>query len=339
MALLEKMRAGTDSASTRLLLGAVLLVFVFWTGGRARNSGNDIVAVVNGKSLTETDLNRIYRRNIEQQKGSPTEEQRQEASWQQSLQELVREEAMFQAATAAGIDAADDEVKRALISDRSFVDADGKFDESAYKRTVKQLGYTRAAFETMIHRQVVLSKLQDIAVSGVAVTEADARRAWVAQGTRVRLRYVALPDTAFLDEIVVADSDRDAYAAANGGKIEERYKESYERLYNLPKRFQLRTIVLRTDVEGIDKAAVRAKADQLHAAATAGGDFAELARASSEDLTASAGGSLGVVAANQLDPVLAAAVEGLAEGAVSPVVETGRGFQVLKLEKSSLRRP
>jgi parvulin-like peptidyl-prolyl isomerase len=332
MAMLEKMRTGTDSASTRLLLGAVLLVFIFWTGGRARNAGNEIVAVVNGKSLTETDLNQIYRANLEERPGNETAAERQEV-WQRSLQELVREEAMFQAALDAGLDASDDEVKRVLVRDRTFLDADGKFDESAYKRTVKQMGYTRAAFEAMLYRRIVLEKLETVAVSGVAVTEEDARRAWTAGGTRVRLRYVALPEMAFLDEVIVADSDRDAYAAANGGKIEERYKESYDRLYNLPKRYQLRAILLRTDLPGADKAAVKAKAEEVHAAALAGGSFEDLARTWSEDLAASTGGSLGLVAADQLDPVLAAAVEATAAGAVSAVVETGRGFQVLLVEK------
>ena len=145
--------------------------------------------------------------------------------------------------------------------------------------------------------------------------------------------FVRLPVEAFLDDVVVSDADRDAYVAANADKIKARYDEGYSRFYNLPKRYQLRTILLKTGVAGMDDATVQARAEAIRAEAAAGADFESLARRWSEDLSASNGGQLGVMAKDQVDPALVAAADAAGVGKVSAVTKTDRGFQFLLVEK------
>jgi parvulin-like peptidyl-prolyl isomerase len=149
----------------------------------------------------------------------------------------------------------------------------------------------------------------------------------------VDLTFVRLPQTAFLSDIPVSDAERDAYVTQNADKLKGKYDELFDRFYNLPKRYEVSTILLRTDIAGIDKEEVRKRADAVHAEAVAGKDFAQLAKTWSEDLTAGNGGDLGTQAANQLDPVLVDAADKTGAGKISDVVETGRGFQILKVGK------
>jgi len=206
---------------------------------------------------------------------------------------------------------------------------DGKFDQQTYDHELRERGYSADRFEELQRRDMLLQKVQEIAQAGVTVTEAEVRAAWETRSTGYDLRYVRLPMLAFLDDVPVTDADRDAFIAANKDTIKKRYDEAFERSYNLPKRYTLSEIVLRTDAPGADKAATKAKADEIAAKAAAGADFSELARTFSEDLTASSGGNLGQRAPAQLDPVLVTAADAAGVGKVSPAVETGRGYEII----------
>lgn len=64
-----------------------------------------------------------------------------------------------------------------------------------------------------------------------------------------------------------------------------------------------------------------------------GGDFATVAREQSTDSTANEGGWLGKVALSALRPELRDALNGVAPGQISPIVKTGVGYAILKVEK------
>jgi tetratricopeptide (TPR) repeat protein len=79
-----------------------------------------------------------------------------------------------------------------------------------------------------------------------------------------------------------------------------------------PRRVFLKMIVV----------ANRASADALRAELDRGASFFDLARQNSADASAPAGGFLGAVWLDKMDPLLAAAVARLAQGATSPVIES-----------------
>lgn len=81
------------------------------------------------------------------------------------------------------------------------------------------------------------------------------------------------------------------------------------------------------------EARARAKAEGLLARARSGEDFAELARAESEAPSARDGGDLGWLRRGAIQADLERAAFGLQAGAVSGLVRTRAGWQILKLEE------
>jgi len=77
----------------------------------------------------------------------------------------------------------------------------------------------------------------------------------------------------------------------------------------------------------------RERAEEAARRAAQGEDFGGLARALSEDLSASRGGDLGLVRLTDLAEPLRSAAGALRPGEVSPVVEVAGGFVVLKRER------
>ena len=73
------------------------------------------------------------------------------------------------------------------------------------------------------------------------------------------------------------------------------------------------------------------KAQRIVTRLDAGENFITLAQAESIDPTAAAGGLLGRLGLSTLPPILRDALEGIAPGHVSPVVQIPTGFAILKV--------
>ncbi len=332
MSLLERLRSGTDSTSTRLTVGVVAAVFIFWgIGSRDQRDRNSTLASVNGSAITDLEVREALR-----QRGGRLPADQRDAILAETVEELVREEVLVQEAERLGMRVSDKELADNLRQEARF-QKDGAFDTKTYAASLKAMGTTRGAFEARVRRQLLLKRVLDVVAAGVDVPETEVRRTWEERSTQLQASYVRVAPSTFRDDVVVTDGERDAWLAANGAKVEARYKELFERVYNLPKRITASTILLRTDIPGADAKAVRARLEGLRAEAVTG-DMAALARRWSEDLSASDGGALGTQAAGQLDAAALAAIDKAGAGQVTEVVETARGLQIFKVERIDAAR-
>ncbi len=337
MSVLESIRKGTDSTSTRVLIGVTVAFFIYWSAGSGDKGQTSIYATVNGATITDSDFRRAFV-NAARQEGRNLSDSEEQDLGGRILTGLIEEEALVQEAARLGVAVSEVEVAREVVKIPSFASADGKFDEKTYLKLLKANNLTRGGFEASVHRSLLVQKLADLASRSVSTTEAELREAYTKEGTTLDLSFVRLPVAAFLAGISVSDADRDAFATQNGDRVKIRYDESFTRFYDLPKRYQLRTILLKTDLPGADEAAVRARLDAIRTEAAAGADFATLARRWSEDLSASNGGSLGLQALAQLDAAIATAADAAGAGKVTEVVKTDRGLQVLLVESIEAAR-
>lgn len=336
---METLRKGSDSTSTRLLLGIVLLVFMFWGVGSGQQGSNTIIAEVNGTSITRTDVDRAFRQaynqEVQRRQGRRPEDDEAAQLRTNVIQELIQQEALVQEAERLGVLVHPDEVARYITRISAFKNKDGKFDDELYRERIRGMGSTAAQFEEQIRREILIGRLSEIAAGAVSVTDDEIKTAALLEGTQIELSFVRLSNTAFLEDVVIPDAERDQFIQQNADKIKASYDADYDRFYNLPKRYQLRSILLRTDIPGTDAAALKQRAEAIRAEAAApGADFAALARRYSEDASyASSGGNLGMRPAAQFDPKETEAADAAGVGKVTGVVETSKGLEILLVEK------
>ena len=109
------------------------------------------------------------------------------------------------------------------------------------------------------------------------------------------------------------------------------YYDAHRDDFATPARVNLRMIVLlKEDAAGLVD--LRARADAIRERLLAGEDFAVVAREVSQGTKAEAGGDWGWVEPTLLRPELAAAVQDMAPGSISRVIETDGEFYILRLE-------
>jgi peptidyl-prolyl cis-trans isomerase SurA len=114
----------------------------------------------------------------------------------------------------------------------------------------------------------------------------------------------------------------------------QRYFEEHKQDYEQQENVKLSEILISTGAGGEDAqktAEAQAKASDIEAKLHAGGDFAALARASSNGTTAADGGDLGTYKRGQLNPVFENATFPLKTGEFTEPIRTKQGFVILKV--------
>src|SRR5688572_10326476 len=97
MSVLENLRKGTDSTSTRLMVGVVVLVFIFWGAGNSGGDKTAIYAEVNGESITDTEFRRAFNNAARASERTLSDAEEKELAGN-VLDELVEREALHQEA-------------------------------------------------------------------------------------------------------------------------------------------------------------------------------------------------------------------------------------------------
>jgi peptidyl-prolyl cis-trans isomerase SurA len=116
----------------------------------------------------------------------------------------------------------------------------------------------------------------------------------------------------------------------------ERYFEEHKQEYAKPESVQLSEILVSTGPDPDDEAKVaagKAKADDIEAKLSAGGDFAQLAKSFSDGTTAADGGAFGTFKRGELAKVFEDATFGLKAGQYSAPIRTKQGYIIFRVDQ------
>ncbi|MDP8230673.1 MAG: peptidylprolyl isomerase [Candidatus Gorgyraea atricola] len=128
--------------------------------------------------------------------------------------------------------------------------------------------------------------------------------------------------------------DRDIYAGVTVSEQEKQaeYEKNKDKL-SVPEQVKASHILImaKPDASDEDKNAAKAKIEDLRRKALSGEDFAELAKANSQDGSASNGGDLGYFGRGAMVKPFEDAAFSLEAGQISQIVETQFGYHILKV--------
>jgi peptidyl-prolyl cis-trans isomerase D len=349
------------------ILVALGVVFVFWGinfstdfGGLSRAQGIE----VNGREVPVADVRQNYQDQLSRMQaafgdaGVPDE--MQSAMQKQVLEQAVRTELIRQRTRKLGFEATDAEVLEAIREVPAF-QVDGKFSPDAYHAALRSINMSPERFEAE-QREYVLARQLDRGLYSsafvlpgelerrVALLEETRSVGWVAVPAREFEPDVALDDAAiaayyeanqsrYMSEehatVDFVELDIDAFAAkadVSEATLREFYDENKAR-YTQAGRRHARHILI---AAGGDEAAAEAKAKAAYERATAGEDFAALARELSEDPgSKESGGDLGEAERGDFVGPFGDAVWDMQPGEIRGPVKTEFGWHVIKLESAS----
>jgi peptidyl-prolyl cis-trans isomerase SurA len=198
----------------------------------------------------------------------------------------------------------------------------------------------------MIDEQLLLSKGKELGITGDAETMRqlddirkrnnlasmeDLQKAAAQQGVSFEDFKQHIRDQAIRQQVVRDEVGQHLHMTQ---AAEQAYYTAHAQEFTLPEQVHLSEILITTPDNATDPeiAAAQAKADEVAAKLKAGGNFAELAKASSGGPTAAAGGDLGDFKRGTLGEVLENATFSLAAGANTAPIRTRQGFVILHVD-------
>lgn len=364
--MLRLMRDYATSWLIKLLLGAIVIVFIFWGVGSFRERRAGRVALVNGRPIDVAAFNRAYSNLIEQYRGrfgnNLTDEMLQMFGVRkQALEALVNQELLFQEAQKLKFFVSEAELAEAIRQIPAFQQA-GSFDPRRYSALLAQLRLSPEEFEAQQKEAMMIDRLRAFVLGNVKVSEGEVRAWYDWQNAEVNLDYVRFTPESYTD-IEVTDEALEAYydqhqenyktepqvkAAylvfnfdAYQGRVSvdddelRDYYELHRSEFEKPETAEARHILFKLDEDASpeDAARIEQKALEVMKLAQAGQDFAELAKKYSEGPSKDQGGFLGAFTRDAMVAPFAEKAFSMKPGEISAPVRTEFGWHIIKLEK------
>ena len=345
--MLDVMRSNAKSSLIALIFGAIILTFIFSFGrgssGFRTRTPETWAARVNGELVTASDFTQAYSnrfRQMSQMRGGKytTDSAKQDNLKVETLKGLIDQELIAQQADDLGIRVGDTEVADAIARSPQF-QQDGSFSFDYYKRLVENgYGMSVKRFEEAYRRDLLRGKVVQAAIAGANVSDDEVKAAYAAQHESAAIIWVRFNPFMFREAATATDAEAEEYMKAHGEEIAKKYEDEKVTRWTQPAAMKVRaiTVSLPPNASGDQEKAAREKIDQALAEVKGGKDFAEVAKARSEDqATKLNGGDLGFVARGQspYGKTLEEQAAKLKPGQISEVFKDRSGFHVLKAEE------
>jgi peptidyl-prolyl cis-trans isomerase D len=360
------MRKHAGTWMIKIILGAIVVVFVFWGVGSYTSRRTGRVASVNGTIITLDDYRISYRNLVEQARQSFGQNLNEELIEmlqirKRALDQLIDRSLMQQAAEKFKLTVSDEELAESIRNIGAFQTA-GVFDNRRYINTLNSNKLVPETFEVQQRDALIIDKLQAFVSGNIKVTDLEAEQWYIWNNTEVDIDYVMLEPQRYKDieptdeEIRnYFDQHKDAYKTDPQIKVRylhfkpedyadkvtvseddiQDYYESNPEKFKSPKTVEARHILIKlnpdANAEEVENA--RQRIETVLDMAKGGQDFAELAKKYSEGPTKAQGGNLGAFRREAMVKPFADKAFSMKPGEISEPVRTRFGWHIIKVEK------
>jgi peptidyl-prolyl cis-trans isomerase D len=340
--MLDSFRKGQRWLSL-IFVSVIGLVFVFFLGV----GGGSGPGTPTGNVIVQLDDTKLTSRDFEREKANLDARLRQELGEaydqviannyveSQALTTLTNQLVLAAAAEEMGLHTTQDELRRVVQNSPIFIDEEGRFSPEAFDRFAAYEYGSQRAFIHNFTRGLLGQKLIQLIVGQTVVSDAEIDLRTRYELEEARIAYVAIDLNAPSSDVVVEDSEVEAYSRDHEEELRQLFEQrSHE--FDEPERVRARHILALVAPEASeeDEASARERIEAARLRIENGEDFAAVAGELSEDLaTSEQGGDLGLFARGDNDPALDDAAFAMEAGDVSDVIRSSYGFHLLRIDE------
>jgi peptidyl-prolyl cis-trans isomerase D len=364
--MLSLMRKHATSWLIKIILGAIVVVFVLWGVGSWTSQRSGRVATVNGDLITTDDYRVAYKRLIEQVRqnfGNNLNDELMKTLQldKQALNQLIDRLLMRQAASELELRVSDQELSRSIRSISAF-QTGGVFDPRRYQGVLDRNDWTPEAFEISQRDSILTNKLNNLIAGSVKVSDQEAMEWYMWNDAMVNLDFFLLETDRYSEISVSAEeiqkyfeSRKESYKTEPALKVRyikfepktwvsqvdipddeiQEYYDEHSSEFQNSKTVEARHILIAVDQDASTEKEAEAKGriEDILQKARAGQDFAELAKQYSEGPSKDKGGYLGTFKREAMVKPFTDKAFSMNSGEISDPVRTQFGWHLIKVEK------
>lgn len=337
-------------------VGMVFVVTPFFSGNDTSRVEMGVLAEVAGQRITTPELQREIQTRFRSADSAIVP-----ALAPSILDEMVLRVGLSIQARKMGLEVSDRELLQAIQA-FPWLNSNGAFiGLERYQNLIQQqTGRPVAQFEAELRDSLLQEKIRAVVTDSVRVSPEEVRQEFLRRDARARIEYVVFDPAQLLKAVPVTPEKLEAFFQ----KDAQRYKASEQRRvryalidadsvraqvrvgdeelrryytqrladYRVPERVKVSHILFKTtDKTAAEVATIEKTARDVLGQIKSGKDFAELAKKSSEDTSASNGGDLGWIVRGQTVKEFEAAAFSLKPGQTSDLIKTIYGIHILKV--------
>ena len=364
--MLSLMRKHAGSWLIKVILGAIVVVFVLWGVGSFTSQRSGRVASVNGDTITIEEYRITYKRLIDQVRQSFGNNANEELIKslqleQKALDQLVDNILMRQEASELDIQVSDEDLSRSIRSISAFQVA-GVFDPRRYQIVLANNNLTPESFETSQRDALLIQKLNTFITASVKVSDQEAVEWFKWNNATVNLDFFLLEADHYKDIAATAEeieqyfeTHQDTYKTDPALKVRYlkfdpklfvsqveisddemgEYYDEHPAEFQNPKTVEARHILIKVDPQASpeDVAKAKERLSSILQKAKDGQDFTELAKQFSEGPSKDKGGYLGTFRREAMVKPFSDKAFSMKAGDISDPVKTQFGWHIIKVEK------
>jgi peptidyl-prolyl cis-trans isomerase D len=287
---------------------------------------------------------------------------------QQVGQELVQQQILLSEAEKLGIAATDDDVRNFLhqgqFGEYIFPKGVQISDEQYTAFVTGQFNMSVTQFEQEVKQSIVLRRLQALITAGVSVNDQEVRDSYRKQNIKIKFEYAVISSDDLRKTINPSDSDLQAFFKKNAARYAtavpeqrkiayfaftadqlpggapqpsqqeiQQYFAAHQSEYSIPDQARARHILIKAGADAKADAAAKAKAEGLLKQIQGGANFADLAKANSDDPgSKEKGGELGFARRGMMVPEFDSAIFTQKVGDTR-IVKTQFGYHIIQVEE------
>lgn len=361
--MMDRLREGVNSIAVKIILGLIILSFVFaGVGSYITGGGNNAAAKVGNTEIGRGEFEQAYqneRNRMQSQLGDYFSQMLADPAYVESfrksvLDRMINDVLLEQQAESLGLRISDSQIRTMILEMPQFQTA-GQFDQEVYQAALRRAGFGPETFAEYMRRDLMRNQLVT-ALQGsefVLQGEIDTQSQLIAQTRDIRTVTLSVAELAKgieLTEEEIAEYYQQnplAYTRPEQAKVsyielsaealkgqinvtdeqaEQYYNEHLDK-YSTEEQRKVSHIL----VQGDDEAKAQAILDELNA----GADFAALAEEKSDDFgSADIGGDLGWIERDVMDPAFEDAAFALQNvGDTTGLVKSEFGYHIIKLDE------
>ena len=201
--MLHLMRKHAGSWMIKVVLGVIVVVFVFWGVGSYRSGKGNRIAVVNGEAIALEEYRGTYEQLLEQyrrQFGNALDQKLLKTLnlKEQALNRLIDRRLLLQSADRLNLHVTDEAVVEAIQNIEAFQE-NGQFVPGRYQRLLAVNRMTPEIFEENMRRDVLVQKTQGFILGSAKVSEAEVLESFQWREKQVSIDYVLFKPSSYTD--------------------------------------------------------------------------------------------------------------------------------------------
>ncbi|MCF8066981.1 MAG: SurA N-terminal domain-containing protein [Desulfobacterales bacterium] len=360
------MRKKAGSWMIKIILGAIVFVFVLWGGQGYKSRKANEIAHVNDVPIMYDEFRIAYNNvldDVRRRFGDNLNDEtiKMLGIEQRALEQLVTQQLVFQEAEKIKIKISDLELSE-TIRGLPYFQRDGSFDGELYQKLLSRQRMTPEDFENQQRQTMIMKKVGAMVTESVKVSDQEIRDWYNWEEAEVNIDYILYDPETYKTEQPDADAlksyfdeNKTSYMTEPEIRVSylrfspEDYKDqiiitdedlqdyysSNPEEFKKPQTVEARHILLKLASDATPEIVEekKIKATEIESMAKDGKDFAELAKQYSEGPTKDQGGYLGEFAKESMIAPFAEKAFSMKAGEISEPVRTQFGWHIIKVEK------